>query len=92
MTTNLQHFALGRLLITPAARDALTPDEVGAALRRHAQGDWGDVPADDWKANDEALKEGTRLFSAYHGRDGTKFWIVTEANRQATTVLLPDDY
>lgn len=85
-------FELGRLLITPAARDALLPEDLSAGLRRHATGDWGEVCPDDWQANDEALELGARLFSVYHATDGTKFWIITEASREATTALLPDDY
>ena len=83
---------LGQLLITPAAREALSPVEVNAALNRHALGDWGDVTGDDGVANDEALKNEGRLFSAYHGSDGLKFWVITESDRSATTVMLPEDY
>ena len=62
------------------------------ALRRHARGDWGDLDDEDRKANDRALQEGSRLFSAYKTKAGVKFWIITEADRSATTVLLPDEY
>ncbi|HWG33965.1 MAG TPA: hypothetical protein VN650_07335 [Gemmatimonadaceae bacterium] len=61
-------------------------------LRRHVAGDWGDVGAEDWKANDEALVTGERLLSAYVVRLGERLWIITEADRSLTTVLLPDEY
>ncbi len=47
---------------------------------------------EDWLLNDHAVAHGTRLLSAYHLRDGTKVWIITEADRSATTLLLPDEY
>lgn len=61
-------------------------------LSRHARGDWGVVDREDWRANDRALVESTRLFSAYLLKGGTKIWIITEADRAATTVLLPEEY
>lgn len=80
------------LMMTTPAYHALPQGEVLLALARHARGDWGNVDADDWAANDRAIVEGTRLLSAYCARSGTKFWIITEADRSATTVLLPEDY
>ncbi len=59
---------------------------------RHAAGDWGDLSAPDIKANAEALKEGTRLLSAYHLKDGTKLYVITEWDRSVTTALLPEEY
>lgn len=87
-------FQLGELLSTPGAIAAATAagDNLSTYLARHAAGDWGTVGAADAKANDRALKEGSRLLSAYLLKDGTKIWIVTEADRTATTVLLPDEY
>ncbi len=85
-------FDLGTLLITPAAQAALTPQDVSTALRRHAQRDWGDVDKADWLENERSLREGLRLLSAYHTVTGTRFWVITEADRSATTVLLPSDY
>ena len=83
---------LGQVVATPAALGTLTSPDIVAALRRHASGDWGDVDAEDRAANDEALSDGTRLLSAYKSADGTRFWVITEADRSVTTVLLPDDY
>jgi hypothetical protein len=87
-------FALGRLFATPGAIRAmvLAGDDLFTYLARHARGDWGDVDADDWCANDQALLGGTRLLSAYSLRDRTRFWIITEGDRSATTVLLPEEY
>ena len=85
-------FDLGQLVITPAAQEALPRSEVCDALARHSRGDWGDVCAEDWEANEEALREDARILSAYHSTGGIKFWIITEGDRSATTVLLPDDY
>ncbi|HJN08637.1 MAG TPA: type I restriction endonuclease subunit M [Pirellulaceae bacterium] len=78
--------------MTQNAASTLPEPEVSAALARHAAGDWGDVDEHDRSANEMALKDGSRLFSVYHAKDGTKFWIITEANRSSTTVLLPEDY
>jgi len=63
-----------------------------AYVGRHSAGDWGDVSADDWKANDYAITSGERLFSAYELGAGKRLWIITEADRSSTTVLLPDEY
>ena len=61
-------------------------------LIRHANGDWGDVCKEDWKSNDEALKNGERLLSEYKLPDGRRIWIITEWDRSATTLLFPEDY
>ena len=92
MTAMQTRLELGQLLITPAAHEALSPTDVRAALDRHARGDWGDVTGDDGEANDEALENEGRLFSVYHNLAGLKFWVITESDRSATTVMLPDDY
>ncbi len=85
-------FALGRTVMTRNAMDTLAAEDVLTALRRHAAGDWGDCGQEDREENELALKEGFRLFSVYRDRAGVKFWIITEADRSATTVLLPEDY
>lgn len=84
-------FSLGQVVMTRNASEMLPHDVVWFALLRHASGDWGDVCDEDRQANDAALKDGSRLFSVYHAGE-TKFWIITEADRSATTVLLPEDY
>lgn len=85
-------FGLGRLVATPNALQTVEPSEVDAALLRHVRGDWGDVDGFDREANDIALQEGGRLLSAYHTNLGTKYWVITEADRSVTTILLPQDY
>lgn len=85
-------FHPGHLMITCNAKDALPHVEVDAAIKRHLQGDWGDVCPSDWQLNEDALKQGGRLLSVYHTQDKVKFWIITEADYSATTVLLPSDY
>lgn len=85
-------FSLGQVVSTPGASETLTREEMTAALGRHHRGDWGDVCRDDWTRNEEALADEARLFSVYHAKDGTKFWVITEADRSSTCVLLPSEY
>lgn len=87
-----QRFAIGLLQITPLA--LLTIDEVDffTCFIRHRSGDWGDLDEQDWKANDDAVEFGSRIVSSYCDRRGNRFWIITEANRSSTTVLLPREY
>lgn len=85
-------FPLGRLVATPNALESIPNDEILVALRRHLVGDWGQMTVHDWEANELALTDGSRLFSVYRTRTGLKFWIITEADRASTTVLLPQDY
>lgn len=87
-----QNFELGRLLITPAAQAALPPNEVQQSLNRHVAGDWGDLDTADQEENELSLREGFRLFSKYRAGNGIVFYIITEADRSATTILLPEDY
>jgi len=72
--------------------DAIPTAEILSALDRHQRCDWGDVCPADRAANDLALEEGSRLLSVYKSTGGTPFWIITEWDRSATTVLLPEDY
>lgn len=85
-------FPLGRLVSTPNALASISHPELLAALHRHATGDWGEVDEHDRKENELSLKEGFRLLSVYRTTHGVKFWIITEADRSVTTVLLPEDY
>ncbi len=85
-------FDLGRIVITQNAMSQLDDDALIEGLRRHAVGDWGDLCDEDREANDRALYDGTRLLSAYKSKAGLKYWIITEADRSATTILLPEDY
>lgn len=85
-------FALGAFYLTASVDGTISPEDIADALARHAQSDWGEVCEEDKASNDEALIEGGRLLSAYRDRNGTRFWIITESDRSATTVLLPEDY
>lgn len=85
-------FPMGLMIMTPGARDSVPPSEMAQALRRHANGDWGDLDDDARQANDRALKDGGRLLSAYHTKSGVTFWIITNADRKITSVLLPEEY
>jgi len=84
-------FPLGQIVITANALDTLRQEAIQDGLSRHARGDWGTVCADDAAMNDTALRSGDRVLSAY-GEGDHRFWIITEANRSLTTVLLPEDY
>ena len=85
-------FPLGNTVITRAAADGVHPEDVKLCLDRHANGDWGDLGDDDRHSNQVGLEQDLRLFSVYDDRAGVRFWIITDADRSATTVLLPDDY
>ena len=88
-------FPLGQLVATPGVFNAVREagDDLQQYLRRHLAGDWGTVSPADARANDRALIDGTRLLSTYVLRDGrTRIWIITEADRSATTLLLPEEY
>jgi hypothetical protein len=85
-------FPLGRILATPGIQASLSDDEKLECLFRHASGDWGTLCPEDDEANRLALMEGGRLFSVYFSNEGQKFWIITEADRSATTFLLPEEY
>jgi hypothetical protein len=85
-------FEPGQVYSTPGAIAQLHPEDMHIAFCRHLAGDWGDVCPEDQAENERALREGGRLFSAYIDRSGTKFWIITEADRSATTILLPSEY
>ena len=92
MTSVHPKFCLGNIYATPGVLAAIPHDEVIRALARHQSGDWGDVDAEDKQENEYSLGLRLRLLSAYHSRSGMKFWIITEADRSATTVLLPSEY
>ena len=87
-------FALGRVVATPGALDALQAagQGPGALLARHVRGDWGELCEEDRQENAAALKHGFRLLSAYTLKDGVRLWIITEADRSVTTLLLPSEY
>ncbi len=84
-------FPLGQIVITSNALHTVTSEDLNDGLRRHASGDWGNICPDDAEQNNEALQTGDRLLSAY-GQGPKTFWIITEADRSVTTILLPEDY
>lgn len=88
----VMEFPLGRIVRSRGVIQKIPKTEVLLAIQRHALQDWGDVCEEDRLANEEALEEGNRLLSVYHSSSGEKFWIITEWNRSATTVLLPEEY
>ena len=85
---------LGSIFMTIGARESLnnSSQEPIEFLARHQRGDWGDVCKDDANENNFSLKNGFRILSAYKTSDGEKLWIITEADRSATTILLPSEY
>ena len=92
-------FELGQIVATPGALEALKAagQQPSEFLSRHLAGDWGDLDDEDTALNDEALLDGSRLFSAYVTRDGTKLWLITEAvgdhgRRASSCLLLPEEY
>ena len=91
ITATANQFPLGDIVITTNAMATLSYLEYTPALARHAQGDWGDLPEEDVRSNERAVKHGGRIFSAY-GKEKRRFWIITEADRSVTTILLPSDY
>lgn len=94
MPNNESRFALGQVVATVGALEALqcanqTPVEF---LKRHQTGDWGEVPPEDKMENDFSVDQGFRLLSAYTLTTGVKLWLITEADRSYTTLLLPSEY
>jgi hypothetical protein len=67
-------------------------DNPAKFLGRHVLGDWGDLAAGDKEANNRAVEDGTRILSAYDLRSGERIWIITEADRSSTRILLPSEY
>lgn len=87
-------FQLGQIVATPGALVAIEFARANALelIRRHVSGDWGDLGDEDKQANEFALVNGSRLLSAYTLADGTRVWIITEADRSVSTILLPEEY
>lgn len=90
-------FELGRVVGTPAALEALDLAGVDPLelLMRHQGGDWGVVPKEDARENELSVKNGYRILSAYELHPtgvGREVWIITEADRSVTTILLPSEY
>jgi hypothetical protein len=97
MNTNIYKnplFDLGQTVATPGAIEALQESNVSPSslLTRHQSGDWGDLCDEDVAENNYALSHGFRLLSSYQITETTKIWVITEADRSVTTLLLPEDY
>lgn len=88
----MTRFLPGQVVITPGALAVLSPEAVRTALARHLAGDWGEVDEHDAAENELSLEQGFRLLSAYRDGPDRKFWIITEADRSVTTILLPEEY
>ena len=94
MNRLLPRFPLGRVVATPGALRALeqaneSPFEL---LERHQAGDWGELCEEDKRENEFSVQNDFRILSAYRTRNGVKIWVITEADRSATTLLLPYEY
>ena len=85
-------FSSGEINVTAGVEEKIPAADIQAALQRHLRGDWGDLDAEDRQRNDEILERGGTLASIYTASNGVKFYILTEADRSATTVLLPEEY
>jgi hypothetical protein len=84
--------SLGRLMMTPGVQSRVDAAEIMRAVVRHQVGDWGDVSQEDWDENELSVSMGFRVLSAYTTESGIRFWVITEADRSLTTVLLPEEY
>lgn len=87
-------FRIGEVVATPGAMEAMDRTQTAPheLIGRHGKGDWGDVCEEDAEANEVALKDGARIFSVYHLKDATKVYVITEADRSSTCILLPEEY
>ena len=87
-------FSLGRTVATPAALEVI--EQSGQTplvfLHRHQHGDWGEVDEEDATENDLSVQQGFRILSAYKTRLDQRLWVLTEADRSSTTILLPEEY
>lgn len=92
----MKTFEAGKFVLTSRVNDLISADKVFSkfvleSIRRHLKGDWGEMDPGGIKANERALEDGSRLFSAYT-TGPAKIWIITESDRSATTVSFPDEY
>lgn len=91
-TIPVAKFRIGRIVSTPNALVRLTPEDILVGIQRHQSGDWGDISEEDKQENELSLQKDFRLLSVYRSAQGITFWLITEADRSVTTVLLPEDY
>ena len=97
----IKPFSLGKFCGTPGALAELSPERIAEIVKRHLSGDWGTVGAEDWRLDDLATHDGTRLLSSYwideQDHERGKVWIISEASnesgvRESSCILLPDEY
>jgi len=90
----MRRFETGMVVATPGALNALGSLEVSPSelLERHASGDWGEVPSEDVRENEFALERGFRVMSSYPLPGEIRVWVITEADRSSTCILLPSEY
>ena len=90
----MNRFNPGQVVATPGALAAIgvSGESLFDYLARHLSGDWGDLDAEDAQENELSLKHGWRLLSAYSLKSGVKIWVITEADRSSTCILLPEEY
>src|SRR5882762_6143003 len=84
--------SLGEIHVTAGAAEKLPPEDINEAVRRHGRGDWGDLDVGDIELNIQRLETGGPIASIYTASNGLKFYVLTEADREVTTVLLPEEY
>jgi hypothetical protein len=89
----IPRFRVGWMVLTPGALMTLleSGEDPKTFIYRHIQGDWGEVGPEEWARNEYAVTQGGRLVSVYHTRHGREVWLVTEANRYATTIRIPEN-
>ena len=87
-------FSLGKVLLTSATNAMFCEGslDVSELINRHVSGDWSDMCDDDIESNKDAIANGFRVFSSYKLSESQNIWIITEADRSITTILLPDEY
>ncbi len=93
-TKSVRLFPLGQVVATPGALEALDRAAINAAdlIQRHQSGDWGNVPLSDAEENMSSVENGWRILSSYAINEDQNLWIITEADRSVTTLLLPEEY
>ncbi len=91
-TNCIARFPLGQLMVTSNALKYLTLNEIISGVIRHQLGDWGELNSDDRMENDLNIERGLILISVYHDSNDMAFFVITEADRSVTTVLMPTDY
>jgi hypothetical protein len=92
MTKTKDKFSLGVIVMSSDVANEVGRATIRDAINRHAKGDWGEVCKEAWEENELAIIKGRRLLSSYRNDEGKRFWILTEADRTSTTVMIPEDY